>query len=73
MNYRYRELVIVFIILLASLGAFLIYDSLTNTSHWGGELDVIFGACCCSLALIISYNLIAQLRNLSQSDQHEQE
>lgn len=70
---RYRELVIVFVILLASLGAFLIYDSLTNTSHWGGELDVIIGACCCSLALIMSYNLIVQLRDLTESDQHEQE
>jgi len=43
---HYRELVIVLVILLASLGIFLIYGSLTNTSRSGGELDVIIGACC---------------------------
>ena len=69
---RYRELVIVFVILLASLGTFLIYDSLTNAPHSGAELNVIIGACCCSLALIMSYNLIVQLRDLTESDQHEQ-
>ena len=71
MIYHYRELVVVFVILLASLGTFLIYDSLTNTPHSGGELYVIIGACCCSLALIMSYNLIVQLRDLAESD-HEQ-
>jgi len=70
---RYRELVIVFVILLASLGIFLIYNSVTNISHSGGELDVIMGACCCSLALIMTYNLLVQLRDLSESDQHQQE
>jgi hypothetical protein len=70
---RYRELVIVFVILLALLGFFLIYNSLTNSPHTGGDLDVIMGACCCSLALIMSYKLVVQLRDLSQSDQHPQE
>jgi hypothetical protein len=68
---HYRELVIVFVILLASLGIFLIYGSLTNTSRSGGELDVIIGACCCSLALIMSYHLVVQLRELSESDQQQ--
>jgi hypothetical protein len=73
MMHRYRELVIVSVILLASLGIFLIYNSVTSTSHSGGELDVIMGACCCSLALIMTYNLVVQLRDLSESDQHQQE
>jgi hypothetical protein len=71
---RYRELVIVFVIFLASVGAFLIYDSLTSPSRSGGDLEIIMGACCCSLALILSYNLVAQLRDLSsESDQHQQQ
>ncbi len=71
---RYRELVIVFVIFLASVGAFLIYDTLTSSSRSGGDLEIIMGACCCSLALILSYNLVVQLRDLSsESDQHQQQ
>ena len=71
---RYRELVIVFVIFLASMGALLIYDSLTGSSHSGGDLEIIMGACCCALALILSYNLVVQLRDLSsESDQHQQQ
>jgi hypothetical protein len=72
MIHRYRELVIVFIFLLACLGAFLIYDSLTNPSRSEG-LDVILGACCCSLALIMFGKLIVRLRDSAESEQHEQE
>jgi hypothetical protein len=70
----YRELVIVLVIFLASVGAFLIYDSLGSSAHSGGDLEIIMGACCCSLALILSYNLVVQLRDLtSESDQHQQQ
>jgi hypothetical protein len=34
---------------------------------------MIMGACCCSLALIMTYNLLVQPRDLSESDQHQQE
>jgi hypothetical protein len=71
---RYRELVVVFAIFLASIGALLIYDSLTSSSRSGFDLGIIMGACCCSLALLLSYNLAAQLRDLSsESDQHQQQ
>lgn len=71
---RYRELVIIFVIFLASIGAFLIYDSLTSSSRSEGDLEIIMGACCCSLALILAYNLFVQLRDLSsESDQHQQQ
>ena len=74
MIWRYRELVIIFIVLLTSAGVFLIYNALTIGSHSGGELDVIMGACCCALALILAYNLVVQLHDLSsESDQHQQE
>ena len=71
---RYWELGIVLVIFLASMGAFLIYDSLTSSSRSGGDLEIIMGTCCCSLALILSYNLVVQLRDLSsESDQHQQQ
>ncbi len=71
---RYWELVLAFVIFLASLGAFLIYDSLTSSSRSGFDLEIIMGACCCSLALILSYNLLVQLRDFSaESDQHQQQ
>jgi len=71
---RYRELVIVSVILLSAVGTFLIYDSLASSAHSGGDLEIIMGACCCALALILSYNLVVQLRGLSsESDQHQQQ
>lgn len=60
MMHRYRELVVLFSVLLASLGSFLIYDSLTSTAHSEG-LGVILGACCCSVAAILLYYLIVGL------------
>jgi len=41
--YHYRDLVIAFSVLLAFLGSFLIYDSLTNPLHSEG-FDIILGA-----------------------------
>jgi hypothetical protein len=74
MIWRYRELAIILIVLLTSVGIFLIYTSLASGSHSGGELDVIMGACCCALALILAYNLVVQLREVfSESDQHQQQ
>jgi hypothetical protein len=73
MIWRYRELVIIFIVLLTIVGIFLIYNSLASSSHSGGELDVIAGACCCALALILSYNLVVQLRDLSSESDQQQE
>jgi hypothetical protein len=71
---RCWELVIVLVIVLVCVGAFLIYDSLTGSSRSGFDLEIIMGACCCSLALILSYNLVVQLRELSsESDQHQQQ
>jgi uncharacterized membrane protein YfcA len=56
----YRELVTVFSILLSLVGSFLIYDSLADASPSDG-LKVVFGACCCSLAIIMVYNLVVHL------------
>jgi hypothetical protein len=49
--------VILFGILLARLGVLLIHDSLSDPAHSEG-LEVILGACCCALALILFFNLL---------------
>jgi hypothetical protein len=68
---RYRELAIVVVIALASVGAFLIYISLTNSRS--EELDVIGGACCCALALILCFHLVFPLRGPAETEFEEHE
>lgn len=72
MMHRYRELVVLLSALLACLGSFLIYDSLTSTAHSEG-LGVILGACCCSLAAILLYHLIVALKFTSLPGAEENE
>jgi hypothetical protein len=72
MMYRYRELVVLFSILLACLGSFLIYDSLASAAHSEG-LGIILGACCCSLAATLLYYLIVALNypNVPEAEEDE--
>jgi hypothetical protein len=58
---RYRELGAVCSIFLSLVGFFLIYDSLADASPSDG-LKVILGACCCSLAIILGYDLVVNLQ-----------
>jgi len=70
--YHYRDLVIAFSVLLAFLGSFLIYDSLTNALHSEG-FDIILGACCCSLALILLASLVFHSRDPAEPKHQERE
>jgi hypothetical protein len=68
---RYRELAIVVVITLGSVGAFLLYTSLANSRS--EELDVIGGACCCALALVLCFHLIFQQHDFPETDSEEHE
>jgi hypothetical protein len=68
---RYRDLAIVVVIALASVGAFLIHVSLSNSRS--EELDVIGGARCCALALILCFHLVFHLRGPAETEFEEHE
>ena len=68
---RYRELAIVVVIALSFAGAFLLYTSLTNSRS--EELDVIGGACCCALALILGFHLIFHHHGPAEPEPEEHE
>jgi hypothetical protein len=68
----HRDLVTAFSVLLAFLGSFLIYDSLTNPLDSEG-FDIILGACCCSLALILLASLVFHSRDPAQPKHQERE
>ena len=71
MIYRYRGLVTVFSMLLAAAGGFFIYDSVTNSAR-SIDLSITIGASCCSLALILLFKLITNLRDPCAPDDPEQ-
>jgi hypothetical protein len=66
MIHRYREWAVVAAVALASAGAFLLYTSLADSRP--DELDVIAGACCCALALILCFHLVLHLAEPDEAE-----